>query len=84
MQSLSSETTLSRFNIIGYEWIIFAPYALAAAYAANGQFDNAVETAQKALSLASSAGQNTVAANIQKRLTLYQNEQAYVETSQPP
>ena len=56
---------------------------LAAAYAANGQFDSAVETAQEALSLASSAGQNTVAANIKKRLKLYKNARPYFENSQP-
>jgi arylsulfatase A-like enzyme/predicted Zn-dependent protease len=55
---------------------------LAAAYAANGRFDDAVETAKKAIAMASSTEQNTLAANIKNRLTLYQNATPYLENSQ--
>jgi len=52
---------------------------LAAAYAAAGQFPQAVETAQKAIKLASAAGQNNLTQRIQKRLLLYQSRQPYRE-----
>ena len=50
---------------------------LAAAYAATGQFSNAVATAQQAIELARAAQQPQVAEKIQTRLELYRNGQAY-------
>ena len=44
---------------------------LAAAYAAAGQFDRAVTTAQEALALASATGDDELANHIRKRLELY-------------
>ena len=49
---------------------------LAAALAANGQFDKAAETAGKAIEIAKSTGQDAQAAGIQKYLKLYKNKQA--------
>ncbi len=48
---------------------------LAAALAANGEFDKAVETAQKAIQLAKSTEQNEQAQRIQHRLDLYKTRQ---------
>jgi hypothetical protein len=67
-----------------------APYldTLAAAYAATGQFSNAVATAEKAIDLARSAGQPQVVKEIEPRLELYRNGQAYhqpaVAATSPP
>jgi Flp pilus assembly protein TadD len=52
---------------------------LAAALAANGQFEKAAETAAKAIEIARSTGQNAQAAGIQKHLKLYKNQQALRE-----
>jgi Flp pilus assembly protein TadD len=52
---------------------------LAVAYAANGQFDKAITTAEKAIDLAFSAGHKEEAEMIRKRLMLYQNSQPYQE-----
>jgi tetratricopeptide (TPR) repeat protein len=62
-----------------------APYldTLAAAYAATGQFSNAVATAQQAINLARSAGQPQVVTEIQTRLGLYRNRQAYHQPAAP-
>ena len=51
--------------------------ALAAAYAAAGRFTEAVDTAQKAVALARSAGRPQVADEIQRHLELYRNGHAY-------
>jgi len=51
--------------------------ALAAAYAAAGRFDAAVETAQTAVNLATAAGRADVAAQFKERLTLYQRREVY-------
>ncbi len=55
------------------------PYldTLAAAYAATGQFSNAVATAQQAIDLARAAGQPQIAREIQMRLDLYRSGQAF-------
>ena len=50
---------------------------LAAAQAANSQFDPAVQTAQAAINLANSQGNKPLAAAISGRLTLYQQGKAY-------
>lgn len=50
---------------------------LAAAYAESGQFEIAVETARRAISLARGNGQNDLAERIEKRLLLYQQHQPY-------
>ena len=50
---------------------------LAAAYAAAGQFDRAVETAQMAVDLALAANDQALAAKIDKRKHLYQQETPY-------
>jgi tetratricopeptide (TPR) repeat protein len=55
---------------------------LAAAYAADGQFQKATETAQKALALARSSGKEALAIKIQERLELYKAHQPYRQ-SQP-
>ena len=52
---------------------------LAAAYAASGSFDDAVATAEKAMELAKSAGDQAKADRIAKRLELYRQQQPYVE-----
>jgi protein O-mannosyl-transferase len=51
--------------------------ALAAAYAETGNFDEAVKTAQKALSLALQFGPKELALGLQKRLELYQLGRPY-------
>ncbi len=50
---------------------------LAAAYAAAGRFNDAVATAQKAVDLARSAGQPEIAKEIESRLKLYREGNAY-------
>lgn len=57
---------------------------LAAAYAAAGRFPAAVATAQKAIELASAAGQTELASQIETRLTLYQAGRPYREPVPPP
>ena len=56
-----------------------APYldALAVAYAAAGRFSEAIATAQKAIELASSAGQTQIVSEIETRLELYRAGRAY-------
>ena len=51
--------------------------ALAAAYAENGNFGKAVETAQKALGMALQLGPEEHIIGIKKRLKLYQSGQPY-------
>ncbi len=50
---------------------------LAVAYAAAGDFQKAIETAQKAIEIATSNGENALAGRIQKRLKLYKNGKPY-------
>ena len=60
---------------------------LAAAYAATGQFSNAVATAQQAIDLARAAGQPQIVKEIGPRLELYRSGRAYrqsVSASDPP
>ena len=56
-----------------------APYldTLAAAYAADGRFNDAIATAQKAIGLASAAGQTRMVNEIETRLELYRAGRAY-------
>jgi tetratricopeptide (TPR) repeat protein len=54
---------------------------LAAAYAATGRFDEAVATAQKAMSLARTANQPNLARDIEARLELYRSGQAYSQST---
>lgn len=54
---------------------------LAAAYAANGEFNKAVTTAQKACTLAQAAGEDFT--EIRKRLQLYQAGQPYYSKFEP-
>jgi len=57
---------------------------LAAACAADGKFNLAVTTAQKALQLARAAGKNDLVSKIENRLKLYQAGQPYREKSKSP
>jgi tetratricopeptide (TPR) repeat protein len=50
---------------------------LAAAYAAGGRFEEAIETARQALALASSSGETELAGEITRRLQLYESRQPY-------
>ena len=50
---------------------------LAVAYAADGRFNDAITTAQKAIELARSAGQTQLAGEIETRLELYRAGRAY-------
>jgi len=50
---------------------------LAMAYASDGKFAQAVETAEKAVKAAESAGNNNLALEIRNRLELYKNGKAY-------
>jgi arylsulfatase A-like enzyme/tetratricopeptide (TPR) repeat protein len=52
---------------------------LAVAYAASGRFSEAVETAEKAISLAEAANQPRLAQEIRTRLELFQGSQPYYE-----
>jgi tetratricopeptide (TPR) repeat protein len=53
---------------------------LAAAYAADGRFNEAIRTAEKATELAQSAGQTQLVNRIQMRLGLYQTGRAYYQS----
>ncbi len=53
---------------------------LAAAYAADNQFDLAVQTAQKAIELAQARGNNKLAETIKSRLNLYKMRQPFIDT----
>jgi len=57
--------------------------ALAAAYAENEKFDEAVVTVQKALNLVSRFGPKELAVGLQKRLKLYQAGRPYRQTLKP-
>ena len=52
---------------------------LAVAYAANGQFEKAIDTAQKALSLAGDSGQEVLRKQIEVRLALFRQREPYVD-----
>ena len=52
---------------------------LALAYAANGQYSQAVEIAQKALEIAVSENQKSLSNEIKKRLELYKSQQPYYD-----
>ncbi len=52
---------------------------LAAAYAAVGRFSKAIETAQKAITLAASAGEKELSGKIRNHLQLYKTGQCYSE-----
>jgi tetratricopeptide (TPR) repeat protein len=51
--------------------------ALAAAYAAAGRFDDAVDTARAAMDSAVAAGQGDIATRFRERLVVYQKREAY-------
>ena len=57
--------------------------ALAAGYAAAGRFDEAVRTAEKALSFARQSSPPDAAA-VENRLRLYQSRQPFLESAAPP
>jgi tetratricopeptide (TPR) repeat protein len=50
---------------------------LAVAYAEAGQFEKAVQTAQRAIALATQAGDHRAAADMQRRLELFEQKQPY-------
>ena len=52
---------------------------LAAAYAANNQFELAIQTAQKAIEAASSQNNTVLADTIKNRLSLYKKSQSFIE-----
>ena len=54
---------------------------LAAAYASAGKFQQAIETAEKAVGVALAADNKEMAKQIQSRLTLYQNQKPYRESA---
>lgn len=56
---------------------------LAAAYAADGNFERAVETARRAADLAQRGGAGRLASEIRQRAALYERREIYVERAQP-
>jgi cytochrome c-type biogenesis protein CcmH/NrfG len=56
---------------------------LAGVYAAAGQFDRAVTTAQTAIALASAAKNSTLSKQINVRLQLYRQSKPYIEPEKP-
>ena len=56
---------------------------LAAAYAEQGRFDRAIETAQKAQSLALAGGENEIAATNERLMDLYRRKCAYRNEPKP-
>ncbi len=52
---------------------------LAAAYAANGRFDEAIKTADNAIDIAKTSGQNELAGKIEKRIDLYRAGKRYIQ-----
>jgi tetratricopeptide (TPR) repeat protein len=56
---------------------------LAAAYAAEGRFEQALAAAEKALTLASEEHNNKLAGEISERLELYKGAKPYRESAQP-
>ncbi len=57
---------------------------LAAAYAEAGRFNDAVETAQKALKLATQQGKHTLSESLKARIRLYKSGVPFHETPSPP
>jgi hypothetical protein len=57
---------------------------LAAAYAADGRFQLAVQTAEKALALAQASEAKQLSEEIQNHLRLYKAGQAYIESPPKP
>jgi tetratricopeptide (TPR) repeat protein len=53
---------------------------LAAAYAAEGNFNKAIETAEKAIELCTSPAHNVLKSEIGKRLELYKAGTSFIET----
>jgi len=72
------ECTLRACELAEYSQANFVD-TLAVAYAANGQFPRAIETALKALELAVSAGRENLVDKINKRLELYKSQQPYYD-----
>jgi protein O-mannosyl-transferase len=52
---------------------------LAAAYASAGKFDEAIETAQKAMEISINIGQKQLASKLAKRLKLYKAQKPYIQ-----
>jgi len=52
---------------------------LAAAYAAGGRFDDAIKTADQALSIAKAAGQEEIVREVQSRMEFYRAGQRYIK-----
>jgi tetratricopeptide (TPR) repeat protein len=52
---------------------------LAASYAANGEFEKAVETGERALRLANGRGLKALAAEIEARIALFRKKQPFIE-----
>ncbi len=57
---------------------------LAAAYAAQGRFSDATETAEKALALARAAGETQLVAEVQARMDLYRAGQPFQVSAGSP
>ena len=57
--------------------------ALAAEYAAAGEFYGAIETLQKAIKIAISSGREDIVRKLRARLELYRNDRSFSEPSRP-
>jgi hypothetical protein len=68
-------------ELTNYQYTLFVG-TLAAAYAENGQFDEAISTAQNAILLAQQQGQGELAEKNQELLNLYDAHKAYHERGQ--
>jgi tetratricopeptide (TPR) repeat protein len=58
-------------------------HTLSVAYAADGRFDEAIETAEKAMSQAEAANKTQLAEQIRNYLKLYRTGQPYYDSAQP-
>jgi tetratricopeptide (TPR) repeat protein len=74
---------LQACELTNFEHPVFLD-TLGAAYAATGKFDQAIETAQKAINIVTAANQPQMANEIQKRIELYKNKQCYIENAGNP
>ena len=72
-------TLASRAAVLTTRQDGFVLDALAAAYAATGNFTEAIVTARAALEQSSAAGLTELSAGIQRRLSLYATGKPYVE-----
>ena len=72
-------TLASRAAVLTSKQDGFVLDALAAAYAATGQFTEAIATARAALEQSSAAGLTELSAGIQRRLSLYATGKPYIE-----